>query len=66
MEQFWNNCEKNFSNIGLGAEIILWKSQVQSETFWKVSRNRWKILLSLYGSFSQAWKILENIIEENC
>ncbi len=28
-----------FRNIGQGAEIILWKSRVQVETFWKESRN---------------------------
>ncbi len=58
--------KKNFRNIGQGAEINLGKSRVQFETFWNESRNGWKILLSLYENFSQAWKISENIIEENC
>ncbi len=66
MERFWNNCGKNFRNIGRGVEIILCKSRVQFETFKKESRNGWKSLLSLYGNFSQAWKISENIMEENC
>ncbi len=50
------------------AEIILWKSRVQFETFWKESRNGSKILLSLYENFSQACEKFQEIhvIEENC
>ncbi len=39
-------------------------TQIKGIIWNKESRNGWKILLSLYGNFSQAWKISENIIEE--